>query len=111
MTVLFSFLVNLLLVLSPQDSDESDSESVQSQVMEAHQSPPAELEEDTAEETDSTVVYNSAFRKPKQTHLFLLDVFYRPEKHSCLGEVWSNSSSYSHVLRQIVKALRVCSTM
>lgn len=78
-------LVNLLLALSPQDSDESDSESVQSQVMEAHQSPPAELEEDTAEETDSTVVYNSAFRKPKQTHLVLLDVFYRPEKHSCLG--------------------------
>lgn len=68
-------LVNLLLALSPQDSDESDSESVQSQVMEAHQSPPAELEEDTAEETDATVVYNSSFRKPKQTHLVLLDVF------------------------------------
>ncbi|XP_041799905.1 5'-3' exonuclease PLD3 isoform X2 [Chelmon rostratus] len=36
------------------ESDESDSESVQSQVMETDQSPPAELEEETAEETDVT---------------------------------------------------------
>ncbi|XP_076595100.1 5'-3' exonuclease PLD3 isoform X2 [Chaetodon auriga] len=35
------------------ESDESDSESVQSQVMETDQSPPAELEEETAEETDA----------------------------------------------------------
>lgn len=42
-------------ILSSQDFDESDSESVRDQVMETRQSPPAEMEEDTAEETDSTV--------------------------------------------------------
>ncbi|XP_044060260.1 5'-3' exonuclease PLD3 isoform X2 [Siniperca chuatsi] len=36
------------------ESDESDSESVQSQVMELHRSPPAELEEETAEEAGVT---------------------------------------------------------
>ncbi|XP_040904732.1 5'-3' exonuclease PLD3 isoform X2 [Toxotes jaculatrix] len=36
------------------ESDESDSESVQSQVMERHQSPPAELEEEAAEEAELT---------------------------------------------------------
>lgn len=53
-------------LLSCQESDESDSESVQSQVMEIHQRPQAEEqqqqmeeEEESAEEADVTVVYNS----------------------------------------------------
>lgn len=37
-----------------EESDESDSESVQSQVMETWRGPPAELEEETAEEADVT---------------------------------------------------------
>lgn len=49
-----------LYCLSWQDFDESDSESVQDQVMETRQSPPAELEGDPAEETDATVGRDSA---------------------------------------------------
>lgn len=61
------------LILSRQESDESDSESVQSQVMETRQGPPAELEEETAEEADVTVVL-SPWRKPKQTPLLLMKI-------------------------------------
>lgn len=56
--------------MSHQESDESDSESVQ--VMETRQSHAAELEEETA----AAVVYNSPYMKAKQTHLLLLDVLY-----------------------------------
>lgn len=57
-----------------QDTDESDSESVQNRVMETQQSP--ELEEEAAEEAHvmSTVGYNSPCRKHTLTHSFLLDV-------------------------------------
>lgn len=54
------FLHSNRFILSSQDLDESDSESVQSLVMETHHTPSAGLEEDTAEEIEPTVGYYSA---------------------------------------------------
>lgn len=43
--------------------------------MERDQGPSSELEEETAEEAGVTVVYNSPYRKPKQTHLLAVGCF------------------------------------
>lgn len=51
--------------------------------MERDRSPPAELEEEAAEEADLTVGYNSPCRKLQHTHLFLLHlILYLHKKQS-----------------------------
>lgn len=69
----FMRVMVILFFVSSQESDESGSESVQSSVMEMHQGPLADMEEDTVEEAAATVVYDSPVGKEKQTLLCVLD--------------------------------------